>query len=73
MSDFVTDSTGGGAGRGVGVSMEETSANPRHRVFLTPRVRKYETYTLHASHLGKNVWENHVLEMGGEKNPTGET
>lgn len=51
--------------------MEETSANPHHRVFLTPRVCNYETYTLHASHPGKNVWENHVLAMWREKNPLG--
>lgn len=53
--------------------MEQTSANPHHRVFLTPRVRNYEMYMLHASHLGKNVWENHVLEMGEKKKTHGET
>lgn len=62
MSDCVTDNVGGGGG-----SREETSANPRHRVFLTHGVRNYETYTVHASHLGKIVWENYALEMGGNK------
>lgn len=62
MSDCVTDNVGGGGG-----SREETSANPRHRVFLTHGVHNYETYTVHASHLGKIVWENYALEMGGNK------
>lgn len=44
MSDFVTDNAGGAA-------EGETSANSCHRVFLTPRVRNYETYTVHASQL----------------------
>lgn len=52
-----------------GVVVEETSVNPRHRLFLTLRIRNYEAYTLYASYLGRNVWENHVFKMGGKKPP----
>lgn len=53
-----------------GVVVEETSVNPRHRLFLTLRIRNHEAYTLYASYLGRNVWENHVFKMGGKKPPT---
>lgn len=55
-----------------GVVVEETSVNPRHRLFLTLRIRNYEAYTLYASYLGRNVWENHVFKMGGKKPPQGD-
>lgn len=62
MSHFVTES----------VVVEETSVNPRHRLFLILRIRNYEAYTLYASYLGRNVWENHVFKMGEKKTPTGQ-
>lgn len=68
MSDFVTESV---VWRWRGVSMEETSANPHQRVFLTLWVCNYEACVLYASHLGKNVWENHVFKKWEKENPTG--
>lgn len=65
-SDTVTDGVGETGVAGIG----ETLANPHH----PPWLYNDETCSLHASHLGKNVWENHVLEIGEEGEKThGET
>lgn len=67
MTERVGDGVGVRCGgRGGSFIIEETSANPHHGLFLTHNVCNYETCTHHASQLGKNVWENHVLKLGDE-------